>query len=84
MIRFNAQFLTGAIVGVGITAGGYYLYKKNQDKVNNFLRSQGINVPCKSSNDYSSMSLETLVQTKEKLEDLIAEKEMLTKKETPA
>ena len=66
----------GAAVGVGVCAVGYYAYKKNQNQVDNFLRQQGINVSSTSHKDYKNMSLEDLMETKELIEDLIAEKEI--------
>ena len=47
MIKFGSikkEHLVGAAVGVGTVAVGYYLYKKNQSKVDSFLRKQGINI----------------------------------------
>ena len=57
-------------------AAGFYLYKKNQDKVDEFLSQQGIKMPGGSNRDVSSLSLEDLVKEKEHLEDIIAEREM--------
>lgn len=69
--------ITGAIVGAGILAAGYYIYKKNQSQVDMFMRNQGMNMGMNmnSSRDYRSMSLEELLETKELIEDIIAEKE---------
>ena len=39
----NKDHLKGAAVGVGVCAVGYYIYKKNQTKVDGFLKKQGIN-----------------------------------------
>lgn len=72
----NKDHITGALVGVGICAAGYYVYKKNQAKVDDFLRKQGINLSNDLGKDYSSMSLEELMESKEILEDLIAEREL--------
>lgn len=72
----NKDHITGALVGVGICAAGYYVYKKNQAKVDDFLRKQGINISNDLGKDYSSMSLEELMESKEILEDLIAEREL--------
>ncbi|MDU1308827.1 MAG: hypothetical protein E6936_15400 [Clostridium perfringens] len=72
----NKDHITGALVGVGICAAGYYVYKKNQAKVDDFLRKQGINVSNDLGRDYASMSLEELMEAKETLEDLIAEREL--------
>ena len=63
---------------MGTVAVGYYLYKKNQSKVDSFLRKQGINIKTSSEAIYDNMALEELVTTKEHLEDLIAEKELST------
>lgn len=73
----NKDHLTGALVGVGVCAVGYYAYKKNQEKVDSFLRNQGINLASDNCKEFASMSLEELMETKETLEDLIAEKEIL-------
>lgn len=72
----NKDHIKGALVGVGICAAGYYLYKKNQSQVDGFLRDQGINVPTTNYKDYKNMSIEELMETKELVEDLIAEKEI--------
>lgn len=66
----NKDHLKGAAVGVGVCAVGYYIYKKNQTKVDGFLKKQGINVQTVNHKDYANMSLEELI------EDLIAEKEV--------
>lgn len=73
--KINRDHITGALVGVGVCAVGYYIYKKNQNKVDDFLRQQGINVPSQSVN-FSNMSLPELMETKETLEDLIAERQL--------
>ena len=81
MIKFGSikkEHLVGAAVGVGTVAVGYYLYKKNQSKVDSFLRKQGINIKTSSQAIYDNMDLEELMTTKERLEDLIAEKELST------
>ena len=66
----------GAVAGGGAVAVTYYLYKKNQNKIDDFLRKQGINVKSSNQTSYENMSLEELVTVKENLEDLIAEKEL--------
>lgn len=65
----------GIVIGLGVAAAGYFLYKKNKAKVDEFLRSQGINVPASNDVNYEGMSLEVLTETKEHIEDLIAERE---------
>ena len=72
----NKDHLKGAAVGVGVCAVGYYIYKKNQTKVDGFLKKQGINVQTVNHKDYANMSLEELMESKELIEYLIAEKEV--------
>lgn len=72
----NRDHLKGAVVGVGVCVAGYYIYKKNQNKVDGFLKSQGIEVQSVSHKDYANMSIEELMESKELIEDLIAEKEI--------
>ena len=66
--------LVGAAVGVGIAAVAFYLYKKNQAKVDEFLRKQGINVKTSSCASLENLDIEGLTEMKEHIEDLIAEK----------
>lgn len=73
---FDKKFVTGALAGAGVAALGYYLYRKNQDKVDGFLRQQGFNIPLSQGASFDSMDIEELVLNKERLEDLIAEREM--------
>ena len=83
-MNVTSQHITGFVVGVGAAGLGFYLYKKNQHKVDEFLRRQGIQLPTDSGKDYASMSLEELVAEKEKLEDLIAEREIPAAEEKTA
>jgi len=80
-MALNSQHVTGFVVGLGAAGLGYYVYKKNQKQIDEFLKSQGINLPGSAEKDYSSLTLEELVAEKERLEDLIAEMEMAGKKE---
>ena len=69
------DLVKGILIGVGVSAVGFYLYKKNEDKVDSFLRGRGMDIKPRGSN-YEAMSVEELMRTKETIEDLIAEKEM--------
>ncbi len=80
----NNDHLTGLAVGIGAAALGFYLYKKNQGHVDQWLRQQGINVPQTGEQNWEASSLTELVQEKERLEDLIAEREMQAKEAAPA
>lgn len=74
--KINSDHVMGAVVGVGACAVGYYLYTKNENQVNEFLKKQGISLPASTSKNYNTMNIEELMETKELLEDLIAEKEV--------
>ena len=69
------NLVKGILIGVGVSAVGFYLYKKNEEKVDSFLRGKGMDIKQHGSN-YETMSVEELMRTKETIEDLIAEKEM--------
>ena len=71
----NNGIWKGILIGVGVSAVGFYCYKKNEEKVDAFLRRHGVNVKTQGA-DYESMSVEDLMRAKETIEDLIAEKEM--------
>jgi len=73
MWNLTRDHFIGFVVGLGASALGFYLYKKNQAAVDEFLQSQGIRTGSQVSP--SSMTLEELVQEKERFEDLIAERE---------
>jgi hypothetical protein len=81
-MNITSQHVTGFMVGVGTTVAAYYLYKKNQTQVDDFLRRQGIQLPESGTKEYGSMNLEELVLEKERMEDLIAEREMAEKEQT--
>ena len=69
------NLVKGILIGVGVSAVGFYLYKKNEEKVDSFLRGRGMDIKPRGSN-YETMTVEELMRTKETNEDLIAEKEM--------
>jgi len=80
-MAINSNHVTGFIVGMGISAVGFYMYQRNQAQVDGWLRKQGINVSTRGGDDPLSMSLEDLVAEKERLEDIIAEREMAAQDE---
>ncbi|MHC4399271.1 MAG: hypothetical protein ACYTG0_06305 [Planctomycetota bacterium] len=82
-MAFNSDQVTGFVVGLGVTALGFYLYKKNQPRVDQWLKRQGIPVPPSGTKSSASMTLEDLMTEKERLEDLIAEREAAAEKDSP-
>ena len=74
-LNFTKEHFLGFLAGVTVSAAGFYLYKKNQPRIETFLRMHGIEIPHSDETDYKKMTLEKLMETKEHLEDLIAEKE---------
>ena len=74
--KITKAHVVGAAVGIGVTVAGYYLYKKNKTKVDAFLRNQGINIKSCDSVNYEDMSVEALTETKEHIEDILAEIEL--------
>ena len=81
-MAITSQHVTGFVFGLGASALTYYAYKKNQGRIDEFLRKQGINLPiAEGQRDFSTLSLEDLVGEKERLEDLIAEREHAGKAE---
>lgn len=74
--KITKAHVVGVAVGIGVTVAGYYLYKKNKIKVDAFLRNQGINIKSCDSVNYEDMSVEALTETKEHIEDILAEREL--------
>ena len=74
--KITKAHVVGAAVGIGVTVAGYYLYKKNKTKVDAFLRNQAINIKSCDSVNYEDMSVEALTETKEHIEDILAEREL--------
>ena len=70
-----SPMVKGVLIGVGVSAVGFYAYKHNEEKVDNFMRRHGMNVKTPAAG-FETMSVEDLMRTKENIEDLIAEKEM--------
>lgn len=71
----TSQHVTGFAIGIGVAAVGFYVYKQNEHAVDEWLRQRGIELPSPSARDYGTLSLEELVLEKERLEDMIAERE---------
>jgi hypothetical protein len=78
-MAITSEHLVGAAVGVGVAAVGFYLYQKNQDKINEFLRTHGLDIPVSDKQPIESMNIEDLATLKERIEDLIAERELAAK-----
>jgi hypothetical protein len=78
----DSNHITGFVVGLGASALGFYLYKKNQQMVDQWLRQQGINIPVGEAQNTAGMTTEDLMREKERLEDLIAERDMQAKEQT--
>lgn len=88
-MAITTDHLVGAAVGIGVAAVGFYLYKKNQDSIDDFLRGHGLNIPVRENKPLATMSIEELATLKERVEDMIAEQEQAAQdvaagKETPA
>jgi hypothetical protein len=85
-MNVSSEHVTGFVVGIGVAALGFYLYKKNEAQVDEWLRQQSINLPFSNTptKDQSGTSVEELLREKERLEDLIAEREAAEKAKTQA
>ncbi len=70
------ELIKGIAIGVGTCAVAYVVYKKNEETVNKFLNAHGFDIETKAGTDYYSMSLEKLMEAKETIEDIIAEKDL--------
>lgn len=75
-MAITSDHVTGFVLGLGSAAALFYAYRKNQPQVDEWLRQQGISLPVMGGEDPSSWTLEQLLREKERLEDLIAEREM--------
>ena len=71
----NNPLVKGILIGVGVSAVGFYAYKRNEEKVDNFMRRHGVKVKTPTAG-FETMAIEDLMRTKESIEDLIAEKEL--------
>ena len=75
MFTVNREIVKGVAIGIGVSAVGFYAYKKNEEKVDAFMRRHGIEVKTNAA-DFREMSIPDLMRAKEDIEDIIAEKEM--------
>jgi len=73
MFNFNRDFFMGFVSGAVCGAVGYKLYEQNSGELQNLIQPApgGINAAMQ-----SEPTIEELVAQKERLEDLIAEKEL--------
>jgi len=83
-MAITSDHVTGFVLGLGSAAVLFYTYRRNQPQVDAWLRQQGISLPETGAEDPSQWSLEQLTREKERLEDLIAEREMAGDGELPA
>ena len=44
-MAITSDHVTGFIVGLGVASLGFYMYKKNQAQIDEWLRRQSINLP---------------------------------------
>jgi len=72
----KSEYFAGFALGLGAAAVGAVLYIKNRDCIHRFLESHGICTCCCEIDETESLSLEELVAEKERLENIIAEREM--------
>ena len=61
----NNPMTKGILIGVGVSAVAFYAYKKNEAKVDSFMRNHGINVKTPTP-DFKTMSVDDLMRTKER------------------
>ncbi|MCD8509883.1 MAG: hypothetical protein LRY73_08465 [Bacillus sp. (in: Bacteria)] len=79
-MAFNNDFFMGFVSGAVVGAVGYRIYDQNGDQLNRLIQSQPFNISNPNRPDMNQMNggqsptLEELIAQKEKLEDLIAEK----------
>ncbi len=85
-MTISSDHVTGFVVGIGVASLGFYLYKKNEAQIDEWLRGQSINLPFTGfqAKDSSGKPLEELLREKERLEDLIAERELAEKSKAPS
>lgn len=80
-MRINSDHLIGLAAGITASAACFYLYKRNQSQFDTWLAEHGIKLTEPLGHDPEKMTLEELVVEKERLEDIIAEREMAQSEE---
>ena len=83
-MAITSDHMTGFVLGLGSAAMLFYAYRKNQPQIDEWLRQQGISLPATCTEDPSTWTLEQLIREKERLEDLIAERELAGEGESAA
>jgi hypothetical protein len=83
-MAITSDHVTGFVLGLGSAAVCFYVYRMNQPQIDAWLRQQGISLPETGTEDPSRWTLEQLVREKERLEDLIAEREVAGEGDLPA
>ena len=74
MFNFNRDFFMGFVSGAVCGAAGYKLYEENRGELQNLIQQTPSNNF--SPTHHGEPTIEELVAQKERLEDLIAEKEL--------
>jgi hypothetical protein len=75
-MSIKSEHIAGFALGLGVAAVGLVLYSTNRSCVHNFLNKCGICTGRGRTEEPGSMPLKELVAEKERLEDIIAEREM--------
>ena len=44
-MTITSDHVTGFVVGIGVASLGFYMYKKNEAQIDEWLRGQSINFP---------------------------------------
>lgn len=74
----NSDHIIGFLLGLGGAAVGYHFYKKNKEVIDAFINDVRQTGRPATPEAFNDLTLEEMMLVKERLEDLIAEKEMAT------
>ncbi len=72
----SSQHFTGFAIGLGVAALGFVIFRKFQGKGGKSALGQRTDQPLTAARDEAAASLEELMLEKERLEELIAEREL--------